>query len=59
MKTTSASDQPQVSSNRPQVSSTPPRQIEREPTRVIASEHTAVWMERFASDLPGPTDVLD
>src|SRR5262252_8745114 len=27
--------------------------------RVIASEHTAVWMERFGSDLPRPTDVLD
>jgi glyoxylase-like metal-dependent hydrolase (beta-lactamase superfamily II) len=26
--------------------------------RVIASEHTAVWMERFGSDLPRPTDVL-
>ena len=26
--------------------------------RVIASEHTAVWMERFDSDLPRPTDVL-
>ena len=26
--------------------------------RVIASEHTAVWMERFGSDVPRPTDVL-
>ena len=26
--------------------------------RVIASEHTAVWMERFGSDLPRPTDIL-
>jgi glyoxylase-like metal-dependent hydrolase (beta-lactamase superfamily II) len=26
--------------------------------RVIASEHTAVWMERFGSDMPRPTDVL-
>ncbi len=26
--------------------------------RVIASEHTAAWMERFGSDLPRPTDVL-
>jgi glyoxylase-like metal-dependent hydrolase (beta-lactamase superfamily II) len=29
------------------------------PPRVIASEHTAVWMSRFRSDLPRPTDVLD
>ncbi len=29
------------------------------PPRVIGSEHTAVWMERFGSDLPRPTDVLD
>ncbi|HLH82979.1 MAG TPA: MBL fold metallo-hydrolase [Trebonia sp.] len=28
------------------------------PPRVIASEHTAVWMERFGSDLPLPTVVL-
>src|SRR5215470_501389 len=28
------------------------------PPRVIASEHTAVWMERFGSDLPRPTDIL-
>jgi glyoxylase-like metal-dependent hydrolase (beta-lactamase superfamily II) len=27
--------------------------------RVIASEHTSVWMSRFESDLPCPTDVLD
>jgi glyoxylase-like metal-dependent hydrolase (beta-lactamase superfamily II) len=27
--------------------------------RVIASEHTSVWMSRFQSDLPRPTDVLD
>ena len=26
--------------------------------RVIASEHTAGWMERFGSDLPRPTDIL-
>lgn len=26
--------------------------------RVIASEHTAAWMERFGSDLPRPTDIL-
>jgi glyoxylase-like metal-dependent hydrolase (beta-lactamase superfamily II) len=26
--------------------------------RVIASEHTALWMERFGSDLPRPTDIL-
>jgi glyoxylase-like metal-dependent hydrolase (beta-lactamase superfamily II) len=26
---------------------------------VIASEHTAVWMERFGSDLPRPAQVLD
>jgi glyoxylase-like metal-dependent hydrolase (beta-lactamase superfamily II) len=26
--------------------------------RVIASEHTAVWMDRFGSDLPRPTDIL-
>jgi glyoxylase-like metal-dependent hydrolase (beta-lactamase superfamily II) len=26
--------------------------------RVIASEHTATWMERFGSDLPRPTDIL-
>ena len=29
------------------------------PPRVIASEHTAVWMSRFRSDLPRPADVLD
>jgi len=29
------------------------------PPRVIASENTAVWMERFGSDLPRPEDVLD
>jgi glyoxylase-like metal-dependent hydrolase (beta-lactamase superfamily II) len=29
------------------------------PPRVIASENTAVWMERFGSDLPRPDDVLD
>ncbi len=29
------------------------------PPRVIASEHTAVWMERFGSDLPRPAQVLD
>jgi len=29
------------------------------PPRVIGSEHTAVWMERFGSDLPRPTDVLE
>jgi glyoxylase-like metal-dependent hydrolase (beta-lactamase superfamily II) len=28
------------------------------PPRVIASEHTAAWMERFGSDLPLPTDIL-
>jgi glyoxylase-like metal-dependent hydrolase (beta-lactamase superfamily II) len=27
--------------------------------RVIASENTAVWMSRFGSDLPHPTDVLE
>jgi len=27
--------------------------------RVIASANTAVWMARFGSDLPHPTDVLD
>ncbi len=26
--------------------------------RVIASEHTAIWMDRFGSDLPRPTDIL-
>jgi len=26
--------------------------------RVIASEHSATWMERFGSDLPRPTDIL-
>jgi glyoxylase-like metal-dependent hydrolase (beta-lactamase superfamily II) len=26
--------------------------------RIIASEHTAVWMDRFGSDLPRPTDVM-
>ena len=26
--------------------------------RVITSEHTALWMERFGSDLPRPTDIL-
>jgi glyoxylase-like metal-dependent hydrolase (beta-lactamase superfamily II) len=26
--------------------------------RVIASEHTAVWMSRFGSDLPLPTDIV-
>jgi glyoxylase-like metal-dependent hydrolase (beta-lactamase superfamily II) len=29
------------------------------PPRVIASENTAIWMERFGSDLPWPTDVLE
>jgi glyoxylase-like metal-dependent hydrolase (beta-lactamase superfamily II) len=29
------------------------------PPRVIASEHTAVWMSRFGSDLPRPDRVLD
>ena len=29
------------------------------PPRVIASENTAIWMSRFGSDLPHPTDVLD
>ena len=29
------------------------------PPRVVASENTAVWMERFGSDLPRPDDVLD
>jgi glyoxylase-like metal-dependent hydrolase (beta-lactamase superfamily II) len=29
------------------------------PPRVIASEHTSVWMSRFRSDLPRPVDVLD
>jgi glyoxylase-like metal-dependent hydrolase (beta-lactamase superfamily II) len=29
------------------------------PPRVIASENTAIWMERFGSDLPRPTEVLD
>lgn len=29
------------------------------PPRVIASANTAVWMERFGSDLPRPTDVLE
>jgi glyoxylase-like metal-dependent hydrolase (beta-lactamase superfamily II) len=29
------------------------------PPRVIASENTAIWMERFGSDLPRPDDVLD
>lgn len=33
------------------------RSLEAAP-RVIASEHTAVWMERFGSDLPRPTDIL-
>ena len=28
------------------------------PPRVIASEHTAAWMERFGSDLPLPDDIL-
>ena len=28
------------------------------PLRVIASEHTAAWMESFGSDLPLPTDVV-
>jgi glyoxylase-like metal-dependent hydrolase (beta-lactamase superfamily II) len=28
------------------------------PPRVIASENTAIWMERFGSDLPRPADVL-
>jgi hypothetical protein len=27
------------------------------PPRVIASKHTAIWMSRFRSDLPRPTDV--
>jgi len=26
--------------------------------RVIASQHTATWMDRFGSDLPRPTDIL-
>ena len=29
------------------------------PPRVIASENTAIWMERFGSDLPRPADVLE
>ncbi len=29
------------------------------PPRVVASEHTAIWMERFGSDLPRPADVLE
>jgi glyoxylase-like metal-dependent hydrolase (beta-lactamase superfamily II) len=29
------------------------------PPRVIASENTAIWMERFGSDLPWPADVLE
>src|SRR4029077_3406194 len=29
------------------------------PPRVIASEHTSVWMSRFKSDLHRPADVLD
>jgi len=29
------------------------------PPRVIASEHTSVWMSRFRSDLPRPADVLE
>jgi len=29
------------------------------PPRVIASKNTAIWMSRFPSDLPRPTDVLD
>ena len=33
------------------------RSLEAVP-RVIASEHTAVWMQRFGSDLPRPTDIL-
>jgi glyoxylase-like metal-dependent hydrolase (beta-lactamase superfamily II) len=28
------------------------------PPRVIASDHTAVWMERFGSDLPRPSVIL-
>lgn len=28
------------------------------PPKVIASAHTALWMSRFGSDLPFPTDVL-
>jgi glyoxylase-like metal-dependent hydrolase (beta-lactamase superfamily II) len=28
------------------------------PPRIIASEHTAAWMQRFGSDLPLPTDVI-
>jgi glyoxylase-like metal-dependent hydrolase (beta-lactamase superfamily II) len=28
------------------------------PLRVIASEHTAAWMESFGTDLPLPTDVV-
>ena len=30
-----------------------------EPPRVIASENTAIWMERFGSDLPWPAEVLE
>lgn len=33
-------------------------QLLDKPPRVIASEHTATWMERFGSDLPRPTDIL-
>ena len=29
------------------------------PPRVVASENTAIWMERFGSDLPRPADVLE
>ena len=29
------------------------------PPRVIASANTAIWMERFGSDLPRPADVLE
>jgi len=29
------------------------------PPQVIASEHTAIWMDRFGSDLPRPTDLLE
>jgi glyoxylase-like metal-dependent hydrolase (beta-lactamase superfamily II) len=29
------------------------------PPRVIGSENTAIWMERFGSDLPRPADVLE
>ena len=28
------------------------------PLRVIASEHTAIWMDTFGSDLPRPTDLV-